>query len=94
MIANRSTFFHGHPLLADNVLCVCVVLADDLSWRMCMVPMAQEARGLDAGPRLADKLCGFGDNRTSKIVTRIAEEEKAHVAVGMAWHSMSTAAVY
>jgi len=59
--------------------------SDDLSWRMCMVPMAQEARGLDAGPRLADKLCGFGDNRTSKIVTRIAEEEKAHVAVGVVW---------
>ena len=45
--------------------------------------MSQEARGLDAGPRLAAKLVGCGDNRTAAIVSRIALEEKAHVAVGM-----------
>lgn len=45
----------------------------------------QEARGLDAGPRLVKKLVGFGDNRTSKIVARIADEEVAHVAVGVYW---------
>ena len=44
--------------------------------------MSQEAKGLDAGPRLADKLVGCGDNRTAAIVSRIALEEKAHVAVG------------
>lgn len=44
--------------------------------------MSQEARGLDAGPRLADKLVGCGDNRSAAIVSRIALEEKAHVAVG------------
>ena len=47
-----------------------------------MVPMSQEARGLDAGPRLAEKLVGCGDNRSAAIVSRIAAEEKAHVAVG------------
>lgn len=31
------------------------------------------------------KLVGFGDNRTSKIVARIADEEVAHVAVGVYW---------
>jgi uncharacterized ferritin-like protein (DUF455 family) len=31
------------------------------------------------------KLVGFGDNRTSKIVAKIAEEEVAHVAVGLYW---------
>jgi len=31
------------------------------------------------------KLVGFGDNRTSKIVARIADEEIAHVAVGVYW---------
>ena len=45
----------------------------------------QEARGLDAGPRLVKKLVGFGDNRTSKIAARIADEEVAHVAVGVYW---------
>lgn len=44
--------------------------------------MSQEARGLDAGPRLAEKLVGYGDNRSAAIVSRIALEEKAHVAVG------------
>ncbi|KAL3715071.1 hypothetical protein ACJRO7_006894 [Eucalyptus globulus] len=44
-----------------------------------------EARGLDAGPRLVQKLVGFGDNMTSKIVGRIADEEMAHVAVGVDW---------
>ena len=33
--------------------------------RMCVVPMAQEARGLDAGPRLREKLVGRGDNRSA-----------------------------
>lgn len=31
------------------------------------------------------KLVGFGDNRTSKVVARIADEEVAHVAVGVYW---------
>lgn len=55
----------------------------DLAGRLAVVPMSQEARGLDAGPRLADKLVGCGDNRTAAIVSRIALEEKAHVAVGV-----------
>lgn len=45
----------------------------------------QEARGLDAGPRLVKKLIGFGDLRTSNIVAKIADEELAHVAVGLYW---------
>ena len=44
--------------------------------------MHQEARGLDAGDRLAKRLVGMGDNRTAAIVWRIAAEERAHVAVG------------
>jgi uncharacterized ferritin-like protein (DUF455 family) len=44
--------------------------------------MSQEARGLDAGQRLAMRLLGTGDKRSASIVDRIAEEERAHVAVG------------
>ena len=51
--------------------------------------MSQEARGLDAGPRLAEKLVGCGDNRSAAIVSRIALEEKAHVAVGQSCLSES-----
>ena len=45
----------------------------------------QEARGLDAGPRLVSKLQGRGDNRSAGVIARISEEELAHVAVGVVW---------
>jgi uncharacterized ferritin-like protein (DUF455 family) len=57
----------------------------DISARLAIVPMSQEARGLDAGPRLVKRLVGLGDNRTAAIVRRISEEERAHVAVGVLW---------
>ena len=57
----------------------------DVTARLAVVPMSQEARGLDAGPRLADRLNGMGDPRSARIVKRIAAEERAHVAVGVAW---------
>jgi hypothetical protein len=44
--------------------------------------MSQEARGLDAGQRLVERLVGAGDRRSAAIVRQIALEEKAHVAVG------------
>lgn len=44
--------------------------------------MSHEARGLDAGKRLAERLVGGGDNRSASIVAAIAVEERAHVAVG------------
>lgn len=53
--------------------------------RPCAPPQPQEARGLDAGHRLTSRLVGLGDNRTAAIVRRIAEEERAHVAVGVTW---------
>jgi uncharacterized ferritin-like protein (DUF455 family) len=53
--------------------------------RLVVIPLIQEARGLDAGPRLADRMVGCGDNRSAAIVRRISEEELAHVAVGVAW---------
>jgi uncharacterized ferritin-like protein (DUF455 family) len=48
--------------------------------------MCQEARGLDAGHRLAARLVGVGDKRSTSIVRLIAEQELAHVAVGVAWY--------
>lgn len=59
--------------------------AGDLGSRLAVVPMSQEARGLDAGQRLAERLVGAGDNRSAAIVGCIAEEERAHVAVGVSW---------
>lgn len=63
----------------------CEKSSDNVAARLAAIPLVQEARGLDAGPRLVKKLVGFGDNRTSKIVAKIADEEVAHVAVGVYW---------
>lgn len=63
----------------------CEKSSDNVAARLAAIPLVQEARGLDAGPRLVNKFVGFGDNRTSKIVARIADEEVAHVAVGVYW---------
>ncbi|PRQ50073.1 putative Ferritin-like superfamily [Rosa chinensis] len=63
----------------------CEKSSDNVAARLAVIPLVQEARGLDAGPRLVQKLVGFGDLRTSEIVARIANEEVAHVAVGVHW---------
>lgn len=47
-----------------------------------IVPCSQEARGLDAGPRLVERLMSAADHRTAAIVNRISQEELAHVSVG------------
>ncbi|KAH7658117.1 Ferritin-like protein [Dioscorea alata] len=78
--------FNYGDIPAHNLLWrECEKSAGDVSARLAMIPMVQEARGLDAGPRLVQKLIGFGDHRTSNIVAKIAEEEVAHVAVGVYW---------
>ncbi|CAK9179066.1 unnamed protein product [Ilex paraguariensis] len=61
----------------------CEKSSDNVAVRLAVIPLVQEARGLDAGPRLVQKLIGFGDCRSSNIVARIADEEVAHVAVGV-----------
>lgn len=71
----------AHNLLWEG----CQLSSDDVCHRLAIVPMSQEARGLDAGGRLADRLVGWGDNRSAAIVARITEEESAHVAVGVTW---------
>ncbi|KAG8364761.1 hypothetical protein BUALT_Bualt18G0032400 [Buddleja alternifolia] len=63
----------------------CEKSSDNVAARLAVIPLVQEARGLDAGPRLVNKLIGFGDLRTSSIVAKIADEEVAHVAVGVYW---------
>ncbi|XP_002967753.2 uncharacterized protein LOC9631107 isoform X3 [Selaginella moellendorffii] len=53
--------------------------------RLAVIPMVQEARGLDAGPRLVERLKQLGDDRSANIVEQISQEELAHVAVGVSW---------
>lgn len=71
----------AHNLLWEG----CMLSSEDIRERLAVVPMSQEARGLDAGGRLAERLVGWGDNVSASIVAQIAEEEHAHVAVGVHW---------
>lgn len=59
--------------------------SDSITGRLAVVPCMQEARGLDAGPRLVSKLRGRCDNRSADIIQKISTEELAHVAVGVVW---------
>ncbi|XP_031481579.1 uncharacterized protein LOC116251433 isoform X2 [Nymphaea colorata] len=78
-------FSYG-DMFAHNLLWrECARTSGNVAARLAVIPLVQEARGLDAGPRLVKRLVGFGDNRTSSIVAKISEEEVAHVAVGMFW---------
>ncbi|GJP79485.1 hypothetical protein CLOP_g9716 [Closterium sp. NIES-67] len=63
----------------------CEKSANHVQDRLAVIPMVQEARGLDAGPRLVERLIGLGDTRSAAVVAKIAQEEVAHVAVGVAW---------
>ncbi|KAJ7535433.1 hypothetical protein O6H91_12G033400 [Diphasiastrum complanatum] len=63
----------------------CHKTSEHVDARLAIIPMVQEARGLDAGPRLVERLIGLDDNRSAGIVQCISEEEVAHVAVGVSW---------
>lgn len=67
--------------------------ASDPLARLAVVPCMQEARGLDAGPRLVERLVGHGDSRSAAIIRRISDEEVGHVAVGAAWFRTVCAAL-
>lgn len=53
--------------------------------RLALGQLVAEARGLDAGPKLAARLTGLGDIVSAKIVSQIAVEEVRHVEIGVKW---------
>lgn len=59
--------------------------AEDLAARIAVIPLVQEARGLDSGDRLVHKLLSLGDRPSAKIVEQIVFEERSHVSFGMKW---------
>ena len=48
---------------------------DDFIGRLVVVPLVQEARGLDAGPRLIQKLKSEGDTISAGVVDVIVRDE-------------------
>ncbi|CAM6099428.1 unnamed protein product [Calypogeia fissa] len=69
----------AHNLLWQD----CMKTSGNVKFRLAVIPMMQEARGLDAGPRLVKRLLGLDDHRSAAIVRRIGQEEVAHVGVGV-----------
>ncbi len=59
--------------------------ADCLRFRLAVVPMALEARGLDSTPATIARLEAGGDQASAQILGAIVEEEIAHVAAGRRW---------
>lgn len=53
--------------------------------RLAVVPMVLEARGLDVTPLLISRFEAAGDERSARILHRIAEDEIDHVAAGVTW---------
>lgn len=78
----------AHALLWDAAR----LSSGDVSARLALVPLAAEARGLDAAPRLVQRLNSFNDKQSAAIVHLIGLQEKDHVAVGVDWFGCLTAA--
>ena len=57
----------------------------DLLSRLAVVPLVLEARGLDVGPSMIDRLTSAGDTASARIMEIIYRDEKRHVAFGMKW---------
>ncbi|GMF37250.1 unnamed protein product [Phytophthora lilii] len=59
--------------------------AADLAARIAVVPLVQEARGLDSGDRLVHRIKSMGDKDSARVVEQIVWEEREHVRCGMKW---------
>lgn len=56
--------------------------AHDVMARLAVVPMVLEARGLDVTPATLERVRAAGDERGAKILSRILDDEVAHVRFG------------
>lgn len=61
-----------------------VTMHDPLA-RLAVVPMVLEARGLDVTPSTIERFEAVGDTVTTRILTRILNDEVRHVGAGTRW---------
>ncbi|MFN3750401.1 MAG: ferritin-like domain-containing protein [Thiobacillus sp.] len=74
--------FAAHTGLWDMAL----KTAHDPLVRMALVPRVLEARGLDATPRIVEKLRAANDMRMVEILAVVERDEIGHVAIGNRWY--------
>ncbi|PXF46923.1 hypothetical protein BWQ96_03261 [Gracilariopsis chorda] len=77
--------FYGELPAHDIIWKSADVSKDSLRERLALGQLVAEARGLDAGPKLAERLIGSGDNDSAATVRQIADEEVRHVQLGVKW---------
>jgi uncharacterized ferritin-like protein (DUF455 family) len=69
----------------DHLWQNCSLTNDDFIGRIVLISLVQESRGLDAGPKLIQKLKSMGEIPGSKIMKHIVNEEINHVNIGVKW---------
>jgi uncharacterized ferritin-like protein (DUF455 family) len=82
---NRRGSAYGNLLAHKGLLEHSANTKDDLLARLAVIPLVQEARGLDAGPRLVHKLSSSGARESAQLVRNIVADEVNHVRHGIRW---------
>ena len=75
----------------DGLWEAATVTASDLLARLAVVPLVLEARGLDVTPAMIGRLERAGDHESVAVLSRIYEDEIAHVAAGRRWFEWACA---
>jgi uncharacterized ferritin-like protein (DUF455 family) len=89
----RSLGSHYGALPAhDGLWDAAAATAHDVLARLAVVPMVLEARGLDVTPATIDRFAAVGDTGTTRILTRILNDEIRHVRTGTIWFESACAA--
>jgi uncharacterized ferritin-like protein (DUF455 family) len=58
---------------------------ESLRARLALIPLVQEAKALEAAPRLTEKLRSLPDVASAQLVQQICSEEVGHVYKGLQW---------
>jgi uncharacterized ferritin-like protein (DUF455 family) len=77
--------FYGAMPAHDGLWDAAAETAHDSLARLAVVPMVLEARGLDVTPATIERFSAVDDAVTSRILTRIVNDEIRHVRAGTVW---------
>ncbi len=77
--------FYGAMPAHDGLWDAAAETAHDSLARLAVVPMVLEARGLDVTPATIERFSAADDVVTTRILTRIVNDEIRHVRAGTTW---------
>ena len=83
--------FYGALPAHDGLWEAASATAGDARARLAVVPMVLEARGLDVTPVTIARFQQAGDTASARILSRIMNDEIAHVSAGTKWFRWSCA---